>query len=200
MVGRRTQSCAVSLGNAQPVPRIKALHRWTERNGGSHDEGEALKRDAVKEKLGNQAVRRSHRGKPAVFGGVYQFEHSAGDFLDLRKQILIEDPAALQCGLASPDNRTKHSWFRILPGFRTRKRANLHFGDTVMVQSMKKSSKLFTRGRDRAVETHLGTELTEEERRVANTRTRLRQTQTVGWSSTCPRRHRCACPCVDARC
>ena len=44
-----------------------------------------------------------------------QFEHAGGDFLDLNKQIATEDPAALRAGLADPDTRTKHTWFRIVP-------------------------------------------------------------------------------------
>lgn len=160
--------CRFVLTTPNQYAASKALRRWEERSAGDHDEGEALKRDADKEKLGNRTVRRSRRGKPALFGGVYQFQHSAGDYLELKKQIAVEDPAALRAGLAHPDNRSKHSWFRIIPGFRTRKEGELiRFGDTVMIQSTKKSSQLFLHvGRDRTRRTELGTELTESEQRM----------------------------------
>ena len=162
------QLCRFVLTTPNQYSASKALHRWEERSGGDHDEGEALKRDADKEMLGNRTVRRSQRGKPALFGGVYQFQHKAGDYLALKKQIAMEDPAALQAGLAHPDNRTKHSWFRIIPGFRTRKEGELiRFGDTVMIQSMKKSAQLFLHvGKDRERETALGRGLTDSEQRM----------------------------------
>jgi|EP01043_Picozoa_sp_COSAG02_P031618 hypothetical protein len=57
--------------------------------------------------------------------------------------MAVEEPAALRCGLALPHERTKHTWFRFLPGFRTRKEGEpIRMGDTVVVQSMKKSSNL----------------------------------------------------------
>lgn len=57
--------------------------------------------------------------------------------------MALEEPAALRCGLALPHERTKHTWFRFLPGFRTRKEGEpIRMGDTVIIQSMKKSSKL----------------------------------------------------------
>lgn len=154
------EQCRFVLATPNQYHASKALQRWTEGSGRSHDEGEALKRDAAKEKIGNRAVRRANRGKPALYGSVYQFEHSTGDFLDLKKQIATEDPAALRCGLASPDNRTKHTWFRILPGFRARKEGEpVHFGDTVVIQSMKKSQELHLHvGRNRTA--------SKEERRV----------------------------------
>lgn len=160
--------CRFVLTTPNQYAASKAMHRWAERSDGTHDEGEALKRDADKEMLGNRALRRSQRGKPALFGGVFQLEHSAGEYLDLKKQIALEDPAALQASLAPPDKRTKHTWFRIIPGFRTRKEGELiRYGDTVMIQSMKKSSQLFLHvGKDRELSTNLGTELMDQERRV----------------------------------
>lgn len=162
------QLCRFVLTTPNQYAASKAQRRWEERSGGDHNEGEALKRDAAKEDLGNRTVRRSQRGKPALFGGVYQFQHSAGDYLELRKQIAVEDPAALQASLAHPDNRSKHSWFRIIPGFRTRKEGEpIRFGDTVMIQAMKKSSQLFLHvGKDRERQTELGTELRDSEQRM----------------------------------
>ena len=160
--------CRFVLTTPNQYSASKALHRWTEISGGNYVDGEVLKREADKEKLSNRVVRRSNRGKPAIFGAAFQFEHSGGDFLDLKKQIAVEDPAALRAGLADPDNRTKHTWFRIVPGFRTRKEGEpIRFGDTVTIQSLKKSSQLFLHvGRDRAQATQMGTKFTEEERRV----------------------------------
>lgn len=92
---------------------LRAFEEWTG-GGGSYAEGEALKVAANKENTGNRSVMRAAQGKPALFGGVFQLQHPAGYYLDLNKQMATEEPAALRAGLADPDERTKHTWFRIL--------------------------------------------------------------------------------------
>jgi|EP01046_Picozoa_sp_COSAG06_P016112 hypothetical protein len=122
----------------------KRLAQWEETPDGTMQEGEMLKQAAEKEAANNSAMMRSSRGNAALFGGVYQFEHPTGMFLDLNKQMAQQEPAALRCGLAEPSHRTKHTWFRIMPGFRTRKEGEpIRMGDTVTIQSMKKSANLF---------------------------------------------------------
>lgn len=150
----------------------KTLRVFEQFSGGNFAEGEQLKMAAEKESSSNAAVMRSSRGKVALFGDVFQLQvrtfqqhslcprmrrtqpygspaylsgsqHPAGYFLDLNKQMAVEEPAALRCGLALPHERTKHTWFRFLPGFRTRKEGEpIRMGDTIIIQSMKKSSKL----------------------------------------------------------
>ena len=48
---------------------------------------EVLKQASEKEAANNAAMMRSSRGNPALFGGVFQFEHPTGMFLDLNKQM-----------------------------------------------------------------------------------------------------------------
>ena len=52
----------------------KTLRAFEEWSGGSYAEGEQLKLMADKEKVSNDAVMRSSRGKPALFGGVFQLQ------------------------------------------------------------------------------------------------------------------------------
>lgn len=58
--------------------------------------------------------------------------------------MAIDEPSALRCSLADPEVRTKHTWFRFLPGYRTRNEGEpIRMGDTVTIQSMKKSANLY---------------------------------------------------------
>jgi hypothetical protein len=132
-----------TLCPADQYTAAKKLQAWEAGALSQEDQGERAelqRRDAIESEVNESEYAIAQGRRAATFGAVFQLLNDAsGELLQIHTTVAEEDPTALSARLDGV--RSKASWMRIQPGFRTRLEGEpVRMGDSVLLQSVKMPS------------------------------------------------------------